>query len=169
MNLAYVALGSNLEDPAAQLLRAVHALQQLAQVEIRAVSQVYRSAAVGPGQQPDYLNAVLCLATTLAAGELLQALQGIESAQGRTRQQRWAARTLDLDLLLFNDLQLQTDTLTLPHPRMRERPFVLYPLRDVAPGNLVLPDGTELDTLLAECPGDALRPAGLDLTSEAMC
>jgi 2-amino-4-hydroxy-6-hydroxymethyldihydropteridine diphosphokinase len=138
MSLAYVALGSNLDDPASQLRSAVHALRQLEQSEIQAVSQVYRSAAVGPGRQPDYLNAVVRLKTTLDAEQLLAALQDIETAQGRTRRERWAARTLDLD-------------------------------RDVAAANLVLPDGTELDTLLAECPREELRPAGLDLTSEAMC
>jgi 2-amino-4-hydroxy-6-hydroxymethyldihydropteridine diphosphokinase len=169
MSLAYVALGSNLDDPASQLRSAVHALRQLEQSEIQAVSQVYRSAAVGPGRQPDYLNAVVRLKTTLDAEQLLAALQDIETAQGRTRRERWAARTLDLDLLLYDELQLHNDTLTLPHPRMRQRPFVLFPLRDVAAANLVLPDGTELDTLLAECPREELRPAGLDLTSEAMC
>ena len=169
MTPAYVALGSNLDDPAAQLRSAVRALRQLEHAEIQAVSQVYRSAAMGPGRQPDYLNAVVRLATTLDAAQLLAALQDIEMAHGRTRHERWAARTLDLDLLLYDDLQLHTDSLTLPHPGMRDRPFVLFPLRDVATANLVLPDGTELDTLLAECPRDELRPAGLELTSEATC
>ncbi len=169
MSRAYIALGSNLGDPAAQLRRAVAAIQALPSSEVEALSRVYRSAAVGPGDQPDYLNAVVRLDTGLEPRDLLLALQQIENDQGRQRQERWGARTLDLDLLLYDDLRIDTAALTLPHPAMAQRHFVLYPLRDVAPGNLLLPDGTVLDTLVAQCPIGDLKETGLDLKSEAAC
>lgn len=169
MSLAFVALGSNLADPARQLRCAVRAIRQLPGSRIVALSRVYRSAAVGPGPQPDYLNAVLRLDTALTPEALLQALQAIELAQGRERGERWGPRTLDLDILLYDDRRIDTETLTVPHPALAGRPFVLYPLRDVAGGNWVLPDGAELDTLVANCPPGELQDAGLDLESEAAC
>jgi len=132
---AYVGLGSNLDDPVAQVRRALAALVGLPQTRLVAHSSLYRSPPMGPLDQPDYVNAVAALLTALPAAELLAALQGIEEEQGRRRDGlRWGPRTLDLDLLLYGELAVHSDTLTLPHPGLAERPFVLVPLLEVAPG-----------------------------------
>jgi 2-amino-4-hydroxy-6-hydroxymethyldihydropteridine diphosphokinase len=166
MTDSYIALGSNLQDPASQLRLAVEALAALPDSTLYRVSRVYRSGAVGPGTQPDYLNAVARLSTELDAESLLDHLQAQESNQGRTRQLRWGARTLDLDILLYGDLQLQTPRLIIPHPALAQRNFVLYPLAEVCGPNFVLPDGTELDTLIADCPRGDLRLTGLQLEGQ---
>jgi 2-amino-4-hydroxy-6-hydroxymethyldihydropteridine diphosphokinase len=156
MTLAYIALGSNLRCPQSQLSNALAALAALPDTHLVRVSSIYRSAAVGPGTQPDYLNAVLLLATKLSPTALLDAMQQIERDQGRVRDVHWGPRTLDLDLLLYGDLKITSLNLTIPHPRMQQRDFVLYPLREISDTNLVLPDGSDLDTLLQHCPGDNL-------------
>lgn len=144
---AYVGLGSNLGDPPAQLRRALASLGGLPATRLLSVSSFYRSPPLGPAGQPDYLNAVAGLLTTLPALELLAALQAIETAQGRRRDgERWGPRTLDLDLLLHGDARLASPSLTLPHPGLRERAFVLVPLAEIAPG-LRLPDGTAVARL----------------------
>lgn len=151
----FVALGSNLDEPPRQLQQACQALAALADSRLDCVSPYYQSKAVGPGQQPDYLNAVAQLHTRLPPLDLLHALQAIETSQQRTRQQRWSARTLDLDLLLYADQLIEHPELTTPHPRMTERNFVLYPLADIAP-ELLFPDGTSLSSLLDYCSRDGL-------------
>jgi 2-amino-4-hydroxy-6-hydroxymethyldihydropteridine diphosphokinase len=160
---AYIALGSNLGDPLAQLKAAVVALARLPRSRLARLSRVYRSAAVGPGIQPDYLNAAALLITALPPMPLLRALQAIETGQGRVRSGRWAARTLDLDLLLYGDLTIDTPELQIPHPRMARRNFVLYPLLDISGRNLQLPDGTDLGTLTLECPRGELEETCLEL------
>jgi 2-amino-4-hydroxy-6-hydroxymethyldihydropteridine diphosphokinase len=152
MTPAYIALGSNLGQPYRQLGQAVASLELLPDTLLERVSSVYRSSAVGPGLQPDYLNAVLLLTTNLSAIELLDALQHIENAQGRVRDIRWGPRTLDLDLLLYGDQTITSARLTVPHPQMQQRKFVLYPLREISDANLVMPNGSDLDTLLRQCP-----------------
>lgn len=107
--------------------------------------------------QPDYLNAVLLLTTNLSAIELLDAMQQIENGQGRVRDIHWGPRTLDLDLLLYGHLTIASARLTVPHPRMQQRSFVLYPLREISNVNLVMPDGSDLDTLLRQCPEHGLE------------
>lgn len=162
MQRAWVGLGSNLADPFAQLQRAVNALAALPNARLVAVSVAYRNPALqlpDCAPQPDYLNAVAALDTSLEPLALLDALQAIENAQGRVREQRWGPRTLDLDLLLFGSLILDTARLTLPHPGMTQRLFVLQPLHDLAPG-LTFPDGTTLDVLLANCPPTPMELAG---------
>jgi 2-amino-4-hydroxy-6-hydroxymethyldihydropteridine diphosphokinase len=166
MTPAYVGLGSNLQQPLLQLRRALIAIAQLPSSQLVRVSSVYHSAAVGPGEQPDYLNAVLQLDTTLQPGELLAALQAIEQAQGRVRTIHWGARTLDLDILLYGDRQIATASLTIPHPELQRRNFVLYPLAEIAGPHLVLPDRTELVTLIARCPRGDLVKTRLRLTLE---
>jgi 2-amino-4-hydroxy-6-hydroxymethyldihydropteridine diphosphokinase len=116
---AYVGLGSNLEDPVRQVETALEELD--------------RTAPVGYAEQPDFINAVARLETGLPADRLLEELQALEHRHGRTRSFRNAPRTLDLDLLLYGDLVLRTERLTVPHPRMKERAFVLEPLREIAP------------------------------------
>ena len=165
MTSAYIGLGSNLNDPASQLRQATSALAGRADCTVIACSQVYRSAAVGPGKQPDYLNAVLRLDTSLPPLALLKTLQAIETAQGREREVRWGARTLDLDILLYGDLTCESTALTLPHPRLRERLFVLQPLLDLCDRKMVLPGGQEVGTLLAACEG-TLELTGLSLGME---
>ena len=155
---AYVALGSNLNDPAAQIERAINALADLPESRLLRCSRLYVSPPMGPQDQPDYVNAVVQLETSLEPFALLDALQAIEAAQGRTRTgQRWGARTLDLDLLLLGDLMHDDPRLTLPHPGMHERDFVLYPLAEIAP-QLKIPGLAPINELLAQCPVRGLRP-----------
>jgi 2-amino-4-hydroxy-6-hydroxymethyldihydropteridine diphosphokinase len=155
---AYIGLGSNLQQPLLQLRAALRAIARLPSSRLVQVSSFYRSAAVGPGKQPDYLNAVLRLDTDLPPAQLLEALQAIEHAQGRVRNIRWGARSLDLDILLYGDQQIATPDLTIPHPALGQRNFVVYPLAEIAGPNLVLPDGTDLGTLIARCPpGDLVK------------
>jgi 2-amino-4-hydroxy-6-hydroxymethyldihydropteridine diphosphokinase len=135
MSTAFVALGSNSPDAAAQLIRAREALTQLAFCRFRRASAVYLTAPWGDLNQPDFLNAVIELDTELAPQALLAELQRIEAEQGRIRdpQRQLGPRTLDLDLLTCGGASMKTPNLTLPHPRMHLRAFVLVPLRDVAP------------------------------------
>ncbi|UOB06878.1 2-amino-4-hydroxy-6-hydroxymethyldihydropteridine diphosphokinase [[Acidovorax] ebreus] len=130
---AWVGLGANLGDARGALRDAVRAMGALPGTQVRQVSSLYRSAPVDAGG-PDYLNAVAQLQTTLAPLALLHALQAIEQAAGRERPYRNAPRTLDLDLLLYGEERLDGAELTLPHPRMGERAFVLRPLAELAPG-----------------------------------
>jgi 2-amino-4-hydroxy-6-hydroxymethyldihydropteridine diphosphokinase len=130
---AYLALGSNLGDRLAYLQGAVDALAATDGVDVVAVSPVYETAAVGGPEQDDYLNAVVAVDTSLGPHALLRLGQSIEAAADRVRTVRWGPRTLDVDVLLYDDVQLDDPRLTVPHPRLWERDFVLVPLRDVAP------------------------------------
>jgi 2-amino-4-hydroxy-6-hydroxymethyldihydropteridine diphosphokinase len=129
---AYVGLGANLGEPLAALQAALRALGALPGTRLVRNSRIYRSAPVDAGG-PDYLNAVAELETALAAPELLRELQRVEADAGRERPYRNAPRTLDLDLLLYGSARIESDALTVPHPRMRERAFVLLPLAELAP------------------------------------
>lgn len=146
----FIALGSNLGEPLIQLRQAWQQLQHLPHSRAVHCSSLYQNPAIGPGEQPDYLNAVAELQTDLPASELLAELQRIEAAQHRRRDQHWAARTLDLDILLYGHDVIATPTLTVPHPRMLQRNFVLYPLHELAP-DLTLPDGSSLRSHLDSC------------------
>ena len=165
---AYIGLGSNLEEPLQQLRQALLAIAELPSSHLVHVSSAYRSAAVGPGEQPDYLNAAVQLRTSLDPDALLQKLQRIELAQGRVRTVRWGPRTLDLDILLYGDLRLTTPTLPIPHPGLAQRNFALYPLLEICGPNLVLPDGADLGTLTARCPQGELVKTGLRLTGDML-
>jgi 2-amino-4-hydroxy-6-hydroxymethyldihydropteridine diphosphokinase len=129
---AFIGLGANLGDARATLARALQDLAQLPATERIGASRVYRSAPLDAGG-PDYLNAVARLSTRLSAPELLVQLQRLEAAAGRERPYRNAPRTLDLDLLLYGTGRIDSERLTVPHPRWRERAFVLLPLRELAP------------------------------------
>ncbi len=131
-NKCAVALGSNLGDSRQILAAAVEHLTQIPGISLYSQSSLYRTKAVGP-PQPDYLNACVVLLVEMAPQMLLETLGRIETLFGRVRQERWGARSLDLDILLYDDLILNTPTLELPHPRMRERAFVLAPLAEIAP------------------------------------
>ncbi len=131
---AYIGLGSNLADPVVQIGRAFMALAGIPDSQLLLRSALYRSAPVGPPDQPDYINAAAALLTRLSPLDLLAQLQAIEKQQGRVRDgERWGARTLDLDLLAYGSEVIATPTLTVPHPRIVERNFVLLPLKDIAP------------------------------------
>lgn len=152
MITCYIGLGSNLDDPEAQLQEAVAALRKVEGLRLAAASPVYRSAAVGPGEQPDHLNAVLAVITDLPPLALLDTLQAIEDKQGRQRLERWGPRTLDLDILLYGDQRIDLPRLQVPHPAMTERNFVLVPLSDLCNPSMKLPGGEELGTLVERCP-----------------
>lgn len=152
---AYIGLGSNLANPLVQVERAIQELNALQNTSCVACSPLYRTEAVGP-PQPDYINAVAALDTLLSPGALLTALQGIEQSHDRRRVIRWGPRTLDLDMLLFDDLCQDEPRLVLPHPRMHERAFVLYPLFDIAP-QLIIPGHGSLAELRTRCPPLAIQ------------
>lgn len=157
---AYIGLGSNLTDPPAQLRRALEELAALPDSRLAAASGFYRSPPMGPADQPDYLNAAAALDTGLPAPHLLQELQAIEAAHGRRRAgRRWGPRTLDLDLLLYGAARFDAPELTVPHPGLPERAFVLYPLAEIAPG-LDVPGHGPLRELLARCPRGGLERLG---------
>lgn len=146
MNTCYIGLGSNLENPLGQVQQAADAIKALG--SIRAQSSWYQSKAIGPGKQPDYINGVICLETGLTAPQLLLSLQAIENRHGRKRTVRWGARTLDLDILLFNDEIISSEHLTIPHPHMLERNFVMVPLQEIAP-ELRLPNQQTVTAIIA--------------------
>ena len=131
--IAFVGLGSNLDDPRAQVLRALQALDKLPQTRVLARSSLYRSAPVGYLEQPDFINAVAQLETGLSPRALLDALLELEQECGRTREFINAPRTLDLDLLMYDELLHHEHGLTIPHPQMHLRAFVLRPLLEIAP------------------------------------
>ena len=133
MTIAYVGIGSNLDHPRAHVASAFDELDKLPHTRVVRKSSLYRSAPVGYAAQPDFVNAVAQLETALPAERLLAELQELEARHGRQRSFANAPRTLDLDLLLFGDLELRTKALTVPHPRMHERAFVLEPLLEIAP------------------------------------
>ncbi|MGE5470623.1 MAG: 2-amino-4-hydroxy-6-hydroxymethyldihydropteridine diphosphokinase [Bacteroidota bacterium] len=137
MNLAYVALGANLGDAASTVRAAFGALANLPQSRISRTSALYRTAPVGFAEQPDFINAVARLETELAPEALLDELLALETRFGRLRAEKNGPRTLDLDLLLYNDQHLDLPRLTLPHPRLHLRAFVLCPLAELAPALLI--------------------------------
>lgn len=154
---AAIALGGNLGDPPATLSRAVERLNEHSAIHVLAVSELYRSEAIGPSGQPDYANAVVSIVTALAPEVLLTALQAIENEAGRERHVRWGARTLDLDLLLYDDLVQTSLRLSIPHIEMVNRAFVLVPLSDIMPA-LIFPSGQTLHDALAALDNPSLLP-----------
>jgi 2-amino-4-hydroxy-6-hydroxymethyldihydropteridine diphosphokinase len=139
---AYVGIGSNLKDPRAQVRQAFNELDGLPQTRVVKKSSLYRSVPIGHAAQPDFINAVAQLETGLPAERLLAELQGVEARHGRERSFANAPRTLDLDLLLYGNARIASPALTVPHPRMHERAFVLKPLLEIAPQ---LPFTAQLD------------------------
>ena len=139
MTVAYLGLGANLGDRLASLQRAVDLLDAEG-VRVVASSRVWETEPVGGPDQPDYLNAVVRVKTELEPMQLLAACQRVEGALGRVREMRWGPRTIDVDVLLVGDVTMESPSLTLPHPRMLERAFVLLPLLELEPDPL-LPDG----------------------------
>ncbi|WP_045855754.1 2-amino-4-hydroxy-6-hydroxymethyldihydropteridine diphosphokinase [Teredinibacter purpureus] len=150
----FISLGSNLASPLQQVTQACETLQKHPNITLTRCSPWYKSRAVGP-PQPDYINGVAALDCTLSPEALLDALQSIERQQQRKRGVHWGPRTLDLDILLYGNSVINTDRLTVPHPWMTERNFVLQPLLDIAP-QLTLPNGLTITSLLAAIGHDGL-------------
>lgn len=159
----YIGLGSNLEDPARQISHAVDALKVLPESRYLKDSGLYLSKPLqlpeDDSEMPDYFNAVVLIETTLEPLELLDLLQSIETQQGRVRNTRWGARTLDLDILMYGDLQLDTERLKIPHPEMVNRGFVLYPLQNIEE-DLDIPGRGKLSRCIENCSGDGLQYLG---------
>lgn len=154
MVTAYIGLGSNLDNPLAQVRQAIRILTNLEYCQIQAVSSLYQSKPMGPQDQPDYVNAVMAIRTDLSALQLLDALQAVEQQQGRVRgKEQWGPRTLDLDILLFDDLIIDEPRLKIPHPGLHQRSFVLYPLHEIAP-ELHVPGRGTLTNLLERVEND---------------
>lgn len=156
LHKVYIAIGSNLGDPIQQARDAIAALRTLPESRLVTVSSLYGSKPMGPADQPDYVNAVALLETTLMPEQLLDQTQRIELEHGRVRKdERWGPRTLDLDMLLYDDLVITTERLTVPHYGMKQREFVIYPLLEIAP-DLAMPDGTAIQSLTDTVPLNGL-------------
>lgn len=153
---AYIGLGSNLDDPLRQVQTALTELAGVRQSRLLKASGLYRSAPMGPAGQPDYINAVAALETTLAPDELLTQLQQLEARHQRVRKERWGPRSLDLDLLLYGDAVIDSEHLSVPHPGLTQRNFVLIPLCEIAP-DLILPDNRGLSELANNCSREDLQ------------
>jgi 2-amino-4-hydroxy-6-hydroxymethyldihydropteridine diphosphokinase len=149
MPVAYIGLGANLGEPRQQLTEALTAMSGLPETRLAAHSSFYRSAPLGYADQPEFVNAVAALDTRLTPGALLEGLQGIERRQGRERSFPNAPRTLDLDLLLYGEEIIARPGLTVPHPRMHQRAFVLKPLLELAPDAVIPGKGPALPYLAA--------------------
>jgi 2-amino-4-hydroxy-6-hydroxymethyldihydropteridine diphosphokinase len=152
----YIGLGSNLADPEQQILSAIEDIAAIKETTLLQQSSLYSSPPMGPQDQPDYINAVVCIDTTLSAHKLLDALQKIEQQHGRIRKRHWGERTLDLDILLFADKVIEDERLSVPHPGMASRAFVLFPLAEIAP-EISIPGMGELSVLLKQCPREGLK------------
>ncbi|TAK44893.1 MAG: 2-amino-4-hydroxy-6-hydroxymethyldihydropteridine diphosphokinase [Betaproteobacteria bacterium] len=156
MTAAYVGLGANLDGPRRQVLAALEELAQLPRTQLTARSSLYRSAPLGHLEQPEFINAVARLETALEPEALWAALQAIERAHGRERTFRDAPRTLDLDLLLYGEARIASPALTVPHPRLHERAFVLLPLTEIDP-QAQIPGYGRAHTLLGRCAGQVIE------------
>ncbi|WP_163559916.1 2-amino-4-hydroxy-6-hydroxymethyldihydropteridine diphosphokinase [Halomonas sp. NO4] len=153
----YVGLGSNLDDPQGHVERALEELDRLPLTRRLSGSRLYASRPLGPQDQPDFINAAARLESRLSPLALLDQLQALEQRHRRLRRRRWGPRTLDLDLLLYGGLSLHTPRLTLPHPEMLGRSFVMVPLAELA-GSWTLPDGRTIAAVAAGLDGTDLHP-----------
>ena len=153
----FIGLGSNLKDPVAQIRRATEALDDIPGCRLLESSRLYQSKPLGPADQPDYVNAVAKLETELPPDRLLDELQSIEKRQGRDRGAKWGPRTLDLDILFYGDRQIESQRLSIPHPGIPHRSFVLWPLTDLLEETTELPGLGRLDALKAACPDGTIE------------
>ena len=152
----FIGLGSNLENPLEQIKTAIKDMKAMIDTELVACSSLYKSPPMGPQDQPDYINAAIELETTLTPHSLLDELQKIEQQHGRVRKRHWGERTLDLDVLVYGEQVLKDDRLTVPHPGIAERAFVVYPLAELD-GSLEIPGFGNVAQLLEACPRDGLQ------------
>lgn len=156
MSVVFVGLGSNLDNPVAQVNKAIDRIKTHSALSVNRVSSLYRSAPWGVLDQGDFINAAICFTTELSPQDLLKELQAIERIHKRKRLQRFGPRTLDLDILLFGDLEIDSPELTIPHLYLMERDFVVYPLLEIAP-ELVLPNGLTIQQVMCHCPRGRLE------------
>ncbi|MFY9178569.1 MAG: 2-amino-4-hydroxy-6-hydroxymethyldihydropteridine diphosphokinase [Venatoribacter sp.] len=156
MAICYIGIGANLNNPVEQIHTALQALAQLPQSRLLRSSSLYGSKPQGPQDQPDYVNAVAELETELSPLELLNALQAQEQAQGRVKLRRWGERSIDLDILLYDQLMFSSERLTVPHIQLKNRSFVVEPLLELSP-SLVLPSGELLAEVEPEFTGDLIK------------
>jgi len=152
MSVAYIALGSNLQNPIQQVRQGIEAIDQIDGIQVTGRSHLYETAPAGYSEEekasiPDFINAVISVETRLDPLELLTAILAVEDAAGRTRPYHYAPRVLDCDLLVYGSTTMQTERLTLPHPRMHERGFVLLPLFEIAP-TLLIPNHGKIGPLI---------------------
>ncbi|WP_439102736.1 2-amino-4-hydroxy-6-hydroxymethyldihydropteridine diphosphokinase [Congregibacter sp.] len=171
MTACFVGLGANLGDSHRALIQAAQDIERLSATTVTGRSSIYRSAPMGPQNQPDYLNAVIAVDTALEPLALLDTLQFLEKKAGRVRKEHWGPRTLDLDLLIYDTVTLQSERLTLPHPGLIDRNFVLRPLADIVGEQWQLQDGSTLAQRLKACPDSDLSDSSLGWSlpeSEAM-
>ena len=157
---AIIGLGSNLDDPPGQVKQALQRLAQLPGCQLLMQSPLYKSKAMvleGAAEQPDYVNGVALLETQLSAHELLLQLQQLEHEQGRVREQRWGARTLDLDILTYGEQQINQQDLQVPHAGIAERNFVLYPLQAMMGDNFIIPGKGTVAELVKQCSASGLE------------
>jgi 2-amino-4-hydroxy-6-hydroxymethyldihydropteridine diphosphokinase len=164
--IAYLGLGSNLGNSFNYLQNALDALQKHTAITVLAYSDIYQSKPQGPQDQPDYLNAVVQIDTLLSAQQLLHCTQAIENKNLRQRiGQRWGARTLDIDILLYGNEYIQEEYLNIPHPCLCQRSFVLRPLYDII-SDLNFPNGKTLQACLANCSADDLHKTTFTFTMD---
>lgn len=162
MATVYLGLGSNISGPVQQIKRALKSLSLVPDVCIHAQSSLYLNPPMGPAQQPDYVNAVVCIKTGHSPIQLLDKIQALEAQQGRKRGLRWGPRSLDLDILLYDELLIESERLKIPHPGLCERNFVLYPLLEIAP-KLTIPGRGHISDLVKNCEFGDLRKLWFDL------
>jgi 2-amino-4-hydroxy-6-hydroxymethyldihydropteridine diphosphokinase len=148
MTIVYIGLGSNMESPRQHITTAIQSLSEIQSTRMIKKSSLYKSKPVGPQDQDDYINAVVQIETELEPIELLNCLQEIENEHGRVRNERWGPRTLDLDILMIDEETIQNDRLTIPHPEISNRSFVLVPLAEIAPDCRIPGKGLARDLLL---------------------
>lgn len=156
MTIVYIGLGSNMESPRQHITTAIKALGEIQSTHTNKVSSLYKSKPVGPQDQNDYINAVAELETSLTPLDLLDKLQAIENEHGRVRNERWGPRTLDLDILMFGDEVINNERLTIPHPEMTNRSFVLMPLAEIN-ADCLIPGKGLLSSLLISISQDGLE------------
>ncbi len=163
MATAYLGLGANLGDRLANLREAVRMLDEHPSCRVTACSSIYETDPVGPVDQPDFLNAVIATETDLRPEELLDLVHSIENKLGRVRTIKWGPRVIDIDILLYGQLEIEADGLTLPHPELMKRAFVLVPFAEIAPGARI--GGTEARQAAAEIDKTGMRLTSLSLSS----
>jgi len=152
---AYIGIGSNLGDSVARVGAAFASIDGIRDTRLVARSRLYRTRPFGPVQQGDFVNAVAGVLTQLPATALLEAMRAIETAAGRVRAERWGPRSLDLDLLVYAEQRIAVEGLTVPHPGIAERGFVLAPMHDIAP-TLMVPGAGRVQDLLRQLPDDGI-------------
>ena len=153
----FIGLGSNLENPVQQIRTAIDTIKANKSINLVKTSSLYKTAPVGPDGQPDYINAVVEVQTTMQPEALLSALQSIENQHGRKRELHWGARTLDLDILLFDEQVISQPNLVIPHAHIAERNFVLIPLLEITDDSLMIPGKGQLNDLLQQCRDNAIE------------